>query len=118
MRAYRNPLHGKWVDAVLNGDADAASRVAGELADAPALVTRDLESAKGWLRQRRRGGRSVGLLTSSGAVRLVGDGIPLAPRSNELAAIGHWFLKPFTDFRSAGALENSDERVWLSGSRT
>ena len=105
MRAYRNPLHGKWVEAVLNGDADAARRTAGELTDPPALVTRDLDAAKGWLRQRRRGGRSVGLLTSSGAVRLVGDGIPPAPRSNELAAIGHWFLKPFTDFRSAGALE-------------
>ena len=105
MRAYRNPLHGKWVEAVLGGDADAARRTAGELADPPALVTRDLDAAKAWLRQRRRGGRSVGLLTSSGAVRLVGDGIPPAPRSNELAAIGHWFLKPFTDFRSAGALE-------------
>ena len=105
MRAYRNPLHGKWVEAVLTGDANAARRIAGELVDPPALLTRDLDAAKAWLRQRRRGGRSVGLLTSSGAVRLVGDGIPPAPRSNELAAIGHWFLKPFTDFRSAGALE-------------
>ena len=110
MRAYRNPLHGRWVEAVLNGEADAASRIAGELADPPALVTRDLDTAKAWLRQRRRGGRSVGLLTSSGAVRLVGDGIPPAPRSNELAAIGHWFLKPFTDFRSAGALETRGDR--------
>jgi len=105
MRAYRNPLHGKWVEAVLTGDANAARRIAGKLVDPPALLTRDLDAAKAWLRQRRRGGRSVGLLTSSGAVRLVGDGIPPAPRSNELAAIGHWFLKPFTDFRSAGALE-------------
>jgi hypothetical protein len=105
MRAYRNPLHGKWVEAVLSGDAHAAKQVAGELVGPPALITRDLEVARAWLRQRRRGGRSVGLLTSSGAVRLVGDGIPPAPRSNELAAIGHWFLKPFTDFRSAGALE-------------
>jgi hypothetical protein len=105
MRAYRNPLHGGWVEAVLKGDADGAKRLASELAEPPALLTRDLDAAKAWLRQRRRGGRSVGLLTSSGAVRLVGDGIPSAPRSNELAAIGHWFLKPFTDFRSCGALE-------------
>ena len=105
MRAYRNPLHGKWVEAVLTGDIDAAQRTASELVDPPALVTRDLDATKGWLRQRRRGGYSVGLLTSSGAVRLVGDGIPPAPRSNELAVIGHWFLKPFIDFRSAGALE-------------
>jgi hypothetical protein len=105
MRAYRNPLHGKWVEGLLSGDADAARLTAGALVEPPALITRDLEVARAWLRQRRRGGRSVGLLASSGAVRLVGDGIPPAPRSNELAAIGHWFLKPFTDFRSAGALE-------------
>jgi Uncharacterized conserved protein (DUF2075) len=105
MRAYRNPLHGKWVEVVLSGDADAACRIAGGLDESPALITRELDVAKAWLRQRRRGGRSVGLLASSGAVRLVGDGIPPAPRSNELATIGHWFLKPFADFRSAGALE-------------
>src|SRR6185312_2433440 len=66
---------------------------------------RDLCAAREWLRQRRRGGRSVGLLASSGAVRLVADGIPPSPRSNELDAIGHWFLKSYVDFRSSGALE-------------
>jgi len=72
---------------------------------APAVLTRNLEKARAWLRNRRKGGRSVGLLCSSGAVRLVGDGVPPAPRSNELGPIGHWFLKPYSDFRSGGALE-------------
>jgi hypothetical protein len=45
------------------------------------------------------------LLASAGAVRLIGEGLPPTPRSNELDTIGHWFLKPWTDFRSAGALE-------------
>ncbi|GBQ30057.1 SDR family NAD(P)-dependent oxidoreductase [Gluconacetobacter azotocaptans] len=76
-----------------------------QMDEQPAWLTRDLVSAKAWLRHRRRGGRSVGMLTSSGAVRLVADGVPLAPRSNELESIGHWFLKPYSDFRSAGALE-------------
>lgn len=105
IRAYRNPLRIRWVATLLDGDVDGARRLADQMGEPPALVTRDLDSSKNWLRQYRRGGRSVGLLTSSGAVRLVGDGIPPAPRSNELGPIGHWFLKPFTDFRSAGALE-------------
>ena len=71
----------------------------------PAWLTRDLAGARQWLRDRRRGGRSVGLLASAGAVRLVAEGLPPTPRSNELDAIGHWFLKPWTDFRSSGALE-------------
>lgn len=105
MRSFRNPLHSKWVAALLAGDLQTARSLAAEITEPPALITRDLEAGKQWLRQRRRAGRSVGMLTSSGAVRLVGDGIPPAPRSNELGPIGHWFLKSFTDFRSSGALE-------------
>lgn len=105
MRAFRNPLHTRWVASLLHGDLQAARSLAAAMKEPPAWITRDLEAAKRWLRKRRRAGKSVGLLTSSGAVRLVGDGIPPAPRSNELGPIGHWFLKPFTDFRSSGALE-------------
>lgn len=89
IRAYRNPLHGKWVAALLNGEIEAAKCIADEMPEPPAYLTRDLDTAKDWLRQRRRGGRSVGMLNSSGAVRLVGDGIPPTPRSNELGPIGH-----------------------------
>lgn len=105
IRAYRNPLHAQWVARLLDGDVAEAKALAARMDAPPALITRDLTVAKQWLRQRRRGGRTVGLLASSGAVRLVGEGVPPSPRSNELHPIGHWFLKPFTDFRSAGALE-------------
>ena len=105
IRAYRNALHGKWVAALLESDLAATRRIADQMTAPPALVTRDLATAKAWLKDRRRGARSVGLLVSSGAVRLVAEGVPPAPRSNELDAIGHWFLKPYTDFRSSGALE-------------
>ena len=105
IRAYRNPLQGLWVAALLQGQISEANALADKMKTPPAFLTRNLETAKAWLRERRRGGRSVGLLTSSGAVRLVGEGIPPAPRSNELGPIGHWFLKPYTDFRSSSALE-------------
>lgn len=105
IRSYRNPLHGKWVAALLEGNIAQAKDIASRMTEPPAYVTRDLGAAKDWLRHRRRGGRSVGMLASSGAVRLIGDGIPPAPRSNELGPIGHWFLKPWIDFRSSGALE-------------
>ena len=105
IRAYRNPLHGQWVAALLDSDVHGARRLADQMGGPPAYLTRDLKVAKAWLRERRRGGRSVGILASSGAVRLVGDGLPPTLRSNELGPIGHWFLKPYTDFRSAGALE-------------
>src|SRR5690606_39259681 len=91
IRAYRNPLHGRWVAKLLEGDIDGAQAIAAAMDEPPVRLTRDLEEARAWLRERRRGGRSVGLLCSSAAVRLIGEGVPPAPRSNELDLIGHWF---------------------------
>ncbi|MBA4274735.1 MAG: hypothetical protein C0436_03670 [Alphaproteobacteria bacterium] len=105
IRAYRNPLLTQWVARLLDSDIAEARALASRMDTPPAFVTRDLSVAKQWLCQRRRGGRTVGLLASSGAVRLIGEGVPPSPRSDDLNPIGHWFLKPFTDFRSAGALE-------------
>jgi hypothetical protein len=100
VRAYRNPLHGDWVAALLDSQIGKAKSISARMASLPAVITRDLRSAKARLSEFRRGGRSVGLLTSSGAVRLVGEGVPPAPRSDDLTTIGHWFLN--LDFSKRG----------------
>lgn len=105
LRAYRNNLHGGWVAALLDGNIDKAREIADEMEHAPALVTRDLSEMKVWLQTRRRGDQRVGLLASSGATRLVAEGVPPSPRSDSLETVVHWFLKPAGDFRSSNALE-------------
>jgi hypothetical protein len=105
VRAFRTPSHGEWVAALLEGQIDTAASVAGEMETPPALLTRDLAALKAWLKDRCRGNQRVGLLSSSGAVRLIAEGLPPSPRSNELDQVVHWFLKPKTDFRSSNALE-------------
>jgi len=105
IRSFRNPLHGKWVAELLDGEISAAAQIAKSMAAPPALITRDLAAAKRWLVQHREKGRSVGLLASSGASRLIAEGIPPTLQSRDLAPIGNWFLKPASDFRSGGALE-------------
>ncbi|WP_147447207.1 DNA/RNA helicase domain-containing protein [Corallococcus sp. CA054B] len=104
-RAFRNSQLIHWVARLLEGNLQEARRIAAEMTVPPALLTRELTDAKAWLRTHRRGGRSTGLLASSEAVRLIADGVPPSPRTKDPAPIGHWFLKPFTDFRSSGALE-------------
>lgn len=105
LRAYRNAIHGDWVSYLLKGDLQAAKATSLKMDFPPALVTRDLSAAKRWLRGRIRGGQRAGLFSSSQAVRLIADGIPPSPRSNELDAVAHWFLKAPTDFRSSNSLE-------------
>lgn len=68
MRAYRSPDQIRWVSKLLEGDLVGAASIAMRMTQAPAFVTRDLSEARAWLTKQRRGGRSVGLLSSSGAV--------------------------------------------------
>ncbi len=105
LRAYRKTEHCDWVEALIAGQLDRAARIAERLEHPPAYLTRDLDELREWLRARRRGAQRVGLLASSGAVRLIAEGIPPSPRSNELDQVVHWFLKPEGDYRSSNSLE-------------
>jgi len=105
VRAYRNVRFGEWVDALLAAQLNRAAALAAAMLNPPAHITRDLDLLKDWLRLRRRGGRRPGLLVSSSSVRLLADGLPPAPMSNELRDIENWFLKSWPDFRGSDALE-------------
>ena len=105
LRVYRNDAHGRWVEALLAGDIETASAIARKMERPPAFITRDLDTLKSWLHARQRGEQRVGLLASSGAVRLIAAGVPPSPKSNELSDIVHWFLRPTGDYRSSNALE-------------
>jgi hypothetical protein len=104
-RAYRNSRHTDWLSALVDGKLAEARAHAEAGEEPPAYLTRSLVTAKDWLRQRLRGGRRVGLLASSGARRLVAEGIPPTLLSNDLSGIAHWFLRKPKDFRSSCALE-------------
>jgi hypothetical protein len=90
---------------VLDADCDAAARHAELLTDYPIVVTRSLEWAKAWLRDRGRGERRYGLLASSGARRLRADGLGEILQANHGAAIAQWYLNDQDDIRSSFVLE-------------
>jgi hypothetical protein len=105
IRSYRTPSHSHWVASLLKGNISEAKEIALSMGSPPAYVTRSLVQLKCWLKARCRGNQRVGLLGSSGAVRLIADGLPSSPRSNELDQVAHWFLRPTGDYRSSNALE-------------
>jgi hypothetical protein len=105
VRAYRNAHFGDWVNALLSADIEHARTLASAMTNVPAVVTRDLRSMREWLSLRRRGGRRPGLVVSSGAARLLADGVPPAPISNQLNTIEKWFLKSWPDYRGSDSLE-------------
>ncbi|MEM9798824.1 MAG: DNA/RNA helicase domain-containing protein [Planctomycetota bacterium] len=74
-RSFRSEHVTEWVESVLRGDADGASRAMEHLTRYPIVLARDLDVAKAWVRERARGSRRTGLLASSGARRLRPHGI-------------------------------------------
>ena len=73
IRNVRSAAAAPWVDAVLRGDAEAAKSYAGPTL--PFFLTRSLPDMRRALRFLARGGRRAGLVCSSGAKRLIADGI-------------------------------------------
>ena len=59
MRAFRSPDLGRWIDAVLEGDAERSLAISKEMAY-PLRLTRDLSTAKAWLKQSTQGERRMG----------------------------------------------------------
>lgn len=103
IRNVRSQSAAPWVDAVLRGDAAEARRHAP--ADLPFFITRSLDDMRIALRQMARGTRRAGLVCSSGAKRLVADGLwPKFEHMNE-NAVANWFLKTWPDVRASDALE-------------
>jgi hypothetical protein len=103
IRNVRAAAAARWVDAVLRGAVDEAAALAGP--DLPFFITRSQAAMRAGLRARALGRRRMGLVCSSGAKRLVADGLwPRFEHMNE-AVVANWFLQPRGDVRGSDALE-------------
>jgi DUF2075 family protein len=68
----------------------------------PIKITRNLATAKAWIKQQARANETKGMIASSGAIRLKPEGIFV---KNRLSA-ADWFLNPQDDIRSCHFLED------------
>jgi hypothetical protein len=103
IRSVRSAAGAPWVDAVLRGQIDEARDHASD--GVPFFVTRSLAMMRAGLRRLARGERRAGLVCSTGARRLVADGIwPDFPHLDS-DAIANWFLNRWPDVRASDALE-------------
>ena len=113
-RSYDAENNARWVNAVLEGRISEASVLSGEH---PAVfLTRSLGEAREWLKRRIAPNRRSGLVASSSAARLRGDGVE-TPTFKFLSGIDYpaWFLKPDGDVRSSNQLEVAMSEFELQG---
>jgi hypothetical protein len=103
VRSYRSEKLASFVKAFLDIKPDKAQSIYQQLKDDyPIVVTRNIDTAKQWLRSKSRGGEGLGLTASSGAYRLKPYGIHVKSAVEPKT----WFLNSKSDVRSAGFLED------------
>jgi hypothetical protein len=103
VRSFRSEKVSELMQKTLSSDVAEARNLFSEIKDKfPIVLTRDLQTAKNWLKENARGTERFGLVASSGGRRLRPYGIDV---KNEISA-PNWFLNDAQDVRSSYFLED------------
>lgn len=102
LRSFRAEKLSLFVHQLLDMDKTAASETLKELTKYPIVLTRDVEKAKRWLKERARGNERYGIIVSSQAYRLRPLAIDVRVKPDPV----HWFLSDREDLRSSYYMED------------
>ena len=103
VRSFRTPDLAAFVKAILDVDTEQAKELYQRIKDRyPIRLTRNLNTAKTWVREQCQGTTRYGMLASSGALRLKPEGIFVKNEIN----VANWFLNGKDDVRSSYYLED------------
>ena len=103
VRSYRAETVSALVKHILDGKMDAASDLLQSIHETyPIVLTRNLDTARRWLRWKARGSERYGIVASSGALRLKPCGLNVKAKIDPV----NWFLNDKTDVRSSYYLED------------
>jgi hypothetical protein len=111
IRSFRAEKLSDFVGELIDGSAEEARQLVGYLTDFPIALTRDLPTARKWIRKKRRGNERAGLLASSNALRLKPYGLFIKAGIEPTK----WFLSPSRDVRSSDALEDAASEFEVQG---
>ena len=119
VRSFRSEKLSEFVHELLNTNKDRAMDIYQIIKDEyPIVLTRNLDTAKKWLREQAKGSERTGLLISSGAKRIRANGIDSVNslRSNSGSdKISNWFLNDKRDVRSSYFLETAATEFVVQG---
>ena len=113
LRFYRNRFVESWVRCVMEDDQAGARELSERLTAEGHQVwlTRQLEAARRWARERRVGDERAGLIASGQARRLAAEGLFVGQKPS----IAQWMLAPSGDIRSSNMLETVQNQFQIQG---
>ena len=114
LRSFRAETLSAFVHALLSFRPDAVEMyrdVAGR--NYPVVLTRDMDTARRWLRNKARGTQQTGVLVTKVAARFKPLAVNVLPQDEDNAV--HWFLEDKTDVRSSNYLEDAATEIQVQG---
>ncbi len=102
IRSFRADKQCQFVDYLLDNNPEDAKNVYQQIMNTyPVYITRNIDKAKRWVRNKVRGSQRSGVLACSSAQRLKPEGIYVPVDID----VKNWFLAPSDDLRSSNKLE-------------
>jgi hypothetical protein len=112
LRSFRSENVAGFVKALLDVNKEHAKTLYSNLyRDYPVFLTRDLDTAKAWIRSQAKGTERYGIIASSGAKRLRTYGIWVQSKVDATT----WFLNDASDVRSSYFLEDTATEFDIQG---
>ena len=111
LRSYKAQAVSEFVAHVLSQQIDNARSALAACPEFRIAMTRDLATAREWLKRRQRGSRRIGLIASSGGRRLRAHGLDVRMELD----VENWFLNPSSDVRSSYYLETPATEFGIQG---
>lgn len=114
LRSFRAEKLSAFVHSMLSFNTDAAL-LYNEIQNRnyPIVLTRDINKAREWLRDKARGNEHTGLLVTKVAARFKPLAVSVLQQGDENAI--HWFLEDKTDVRSSNYLEDAATEIQVQG---
>lgn len=114
LRSFRAETLSAFVQSMLSFRSDAAELYKDVTnRKYPIVLTRDMDTARAWLRKQARGTQQTGVLITKVAARFKPLAVHVLAQDEENAI--HWFLEDKTDIRSSNYLEDAATEIQVQG---
>ena len=114
LRSFRAETLSAFVHSLLSFNSDANDLYQDVAARKyPIVLTRDMDTARAWLRKQARGTQQTGVLVTKVAARFKPLAVHILAQDEDNAV--HWFLEDKTDIRSSNYLEDAATEIQVQG---
>ena len=114
LRSFRAETLSAFIQSLLAFRSDAADLYRDVASrNYPIVLTRDMDTARAWLRKQARGTQQTGILVTKVAARFKPLAVHILAQDEENAV--HWFLEDKTDIRSSNYLEDAATEIQVQG---